>query len=57
MDGNSEVIFINDGSYDASLEILIKLRLSHPEIKIISLSRNFGHRYISDVFSSHYPTW
>lgn len=44
LDGSNEVIFINDGSYDASLELLIKLSLSHPEIKIISFSRNFGHQ-------------
>ncbi|OYD93529.1 glycosyltransferase [Nostoc sp. 'Peltigera membranacea cyanobiont' 213] len=44
LDGNSEVIFINDGSYDDSLEILIQIRLSHPEVKIINFSRNFGHQ-------------
>lgn len=44
LDGSNEVIFINDGSYDASLELLIKLSLSHPEVKIISFSRNFGHQ-------------
>lgn len=44
LDGYSEVIFINDGSFDTSLEILTKLSLENPEVKVISLSRNFGHQ-------------
>jgi dolichol-phosphate mannosyltransferase len=44
LDGSCEVIFINDGSVDASLELLEELSSKHPEIKIISLSRNFGHQ-------------
>lgn len=42
--GNKEVIFINDGSTDSSLDLLIELRLQYPEIKIINFSRNFGHQ-------------
>jgi len=44
LDGDTEVIFINDGSYDSSLELLINLNHAHPEVKIISFSRNFGHQ-------------
>lgn len=44
LDGDSEVIFINDGSYDASWEILSELNRKYPEIKAINLSRNFGHQ-------------
>lgn len=44
LEGSSEVIFINDGSKDSSLEILIELNQKYPEIKIINLSRNFGHQ-------------
>ncbi|MDY6806263.1 MAG: glycosyltransferase family 2 protein, partial [Cyanobacteriota bacterium] len=44
LDGSCEVIFIDDGSVDASLELLEELSGKHPEIKIISLSRNFGHQ-------------
>lgn len=40
----TEVIFINDGSFDASLEILTKLSIENPEVKVISFSRNFGHQ-------------
>ncbi|HIK12345.1 MAG TPA: glycosyltransferase family 2 protein [Oscillatoriaceae cyanobacterium M33_DOE_052] len=44
LDGDTEVIFVNDGSYDSSLDILTQLAQQHPEIKVIALSRNFGHQ-------------
>jgi len=44
LDDFSEVIFVNDGSFDASLEILTKLSRANPEVKVLSLSRNFGHQ-------------
>lgn len=37
-----EIIFVNDGSTDNSLNKLIELKLSGAEIKIINLTRNFG---------------
>ena len=37
-----EVIFVDDGSSDGTLEILLDLREKNPNIKIISFSRNFG---------------
>jgi len=37
-----EVIFIDDGSSDGTLEILLDLRERNPNVKIISFSRNFG---------------
>jgi len=37
-----EVIFVDDGSSDGSLEILLDLRDKNPNFKIISFSRNFG---------------
>ena len=37
-----EIIFINDGSYDNSNSILIEIAQNQSEIKIITLSRNFG---------------
>jgi glycosyltransferase involved in cell wall biosynthesis len=39
-----EVIYINDGSTDASVKILKGLSESHTEIKYIDFSRNFGHQ-------------
>jgi glycosyltransferase involved in cell wall biosynthesis len=38
----SEIIFVNDGSIDATLEILLGLKAEYPIINIIDLSRNFG---------------
>lgn len=38
-----EIIFVNDGSPDNSGELLLQARHSNPRIKIITLSRNFGH--------------
>jgi putative glycosyltransferase len=38
-----EMIFVNDGSPDGSMQRLIQARLENPRIKIVDLSRNFGH--------------
>ena len=38
-----EIIFVNDGSTDASQNILEKLRIKNNCLKIIKLRRNFGH--------------
>jgi polyisoprenyl-phosphate glycosyltransferase len=44
-DKNSfELIFVNDGSTDQTLNILIEFSHKDPEIKIIDFSRNFGHQ-------------
>jgi len=37
-----EIIFINDGSTDDSLNTLLKIKKSNNNIRILSLSRNFG---------------
>ena len=39
-----EIIFINDGSKDKTLELLEKISLKDKNVKIISFSRNFGHQ-------------
>lgn len=41
---NHEILFINDGSTDATLEKLLEARKHSSRIKIIDLSRNFGHQ-------------
>ena len=37
-----EVIFVDDGSSDGTLEILLDLRERNPNVKVISFTRNFG---------------
>ena len=39
-----EIIFINDGSKDKTLEILEGIAKNDKNVKIISFSRNFGHQ-------------
>lgn len=39
-----EIIFVNDGSKDKTLEILEEISKNERYIKIISFSRNFGHQ-------------
>jgi dolichol-phosphate mannosyltransferase len=39
-----ELICVNDGSRDRSLELLIELHRVDPRVKVIDFSRNFGHQ-------------
>ena len=39
-----EIIFVNDGSQDKTLEILEKIAEDNKNVKVISFSRNFGHQ-------------
>lgn len=38
-----ELVFVNDGSQDGSLEVLKAFAKSDERVKVVSLSRNFGH--------------
>lgn len=39
-----EMICVNDGSSDRSLELLLALRDQDPRVKVLDFSRNFGHQ-------------
>ncbi len=39
-----EIICVNDGSSDRSLELLLALREQDPRVKVLDFSRNFGHQ-------------
>lgn len=41
---NYEILFINDGSTDSTLAKLLEARKRYAKIKIVDLSRNFGHQ-------------
>jgi len=38
-----EIIFIDDGSKDRSVESILSLRVQDPRVKLVQFSRNFGH--------------
>lgn len=44
LDYNFEIIFVNDGSTDNSLNVLDSFYKKDKRIKILDLSRNFGHQ-------------
>ena len=41
--GSYEIIFVNDGSPDRSLAIAMELAKKDPNVRVVELSRNFGH--------------
>ncbi len=43
MSDDYEIVFVNDGSPDNSLEIAVNLFASDVHVRVIDLSRNFGH--------------
>jgi polyisoprenyl-phosphate glycosyltransferase len=44
LDGDAEVILVDDGSFDGSAEVLDDLHRRDPRFKIVRLTRNFGHQ-------------
>lgn len=41
---SSEIVFVNDGSKDRSMELLRSLAKGEPRYRILSFARNFGHQ-------------
>jgi polyisoprenyl-phosphate glycosyltransferase len=50
-----EVVIVDDGSSDASLQQLERLHRQDPHWKVLSFSRNFGHQAAisAGIFYSH----
>jgi dolichol-phosphate mannosyltransferase len=44
LDGEAEVILVDDGSSDSSYELMVAAREKDPRFKLLRLSRNFGHQ-------------
>jgi dolichol-phosphate mannosyltransferase len=44
LDADYEVIFVNDGSTDESSSVLDEMSATDPRLKVLGLSRNFGHQ-------------
>ena len=41
--GDYEILFVDDGSPDESLAVALKVMEKDPHVRVIELSRNFGH--------------
>jgi polyisoprenyl-phosphate glycosyltransferase len=48
-----EIVFVNDGSKDATLEILRGLHEVDKRVKVVDLSRNFGHQIAVSAGLAH----
>ncbi|MEO0399231.1 MAG: glycosyltransferase family 2 protein [Pseudomonadota bacterium] len=48
-----EVVFVNDGSEDATIDAMEALRLRHPNTTIVDLSRNFGKEIATTAGLDH----
>lgn len=44
IENNFEILFVDDGSRDASLEILTQLAQNDARVTVIAFARNFGHQ-------------
>jgi polyisoprenyl-phosphate glycosyltransferase len=44
LDLEFELVYVDDGSSDSSLERLLSLRRADPRVTVLRLSRNFGHQ-------------
>ena len=49
----AEIIYINDGSTDESLEIMKSIVARNQDVRVINLSRNFGHQASITAGLSH----
>jgi glycosyltransferase involved in cell wall biosynthesis len=48
-----ELVAVNDGSSDQTIHILVEWSKADPRIKVLNLSRNFGHQYASTAGVDH----
>ena len=43
-DTDFEIVYVDDGSRDATLDVLRRLQRDDPRVRVLALSRNFGHQ-------------
>ena len=41
--GDYEIVFVNDGSPDNSLDVALDVCRTNPKVRVVDLARNFGH--------------
>lgn len=51
--GEFEIVLVNDGSPDRSLDVALEIRRRNPHVKVIDLARNFGHHKAMMTGLSH----
>ena len=39
-----EIVYVNDGSRDSSLSLLVEIQKQDPRVSVVEFSRNFGHQ-------------
>jgi len=44
LDGEVEIVLVDDGSRDRSLELMRDMHRRDPSVRYVSLARNFGHQ-------------
>lgn len=44
LDGPAEVVFVDDGSTDGTVDLIESLSRDDPRVRLVRLSRNFGHQ-------------
>jgi dolichol-phosphate mannosyltransferase len=44
LDGSAEILFVDDGSRDASFARMMEMSAQDPRFKVLQFSRNFGHQ-------------
>src|SRR5918997_4953847 len=44
LDGETEIVYVDDASFDGSRELLLELQAGDPRCKVIRFARNFGHQ-------------
>lgn len=50
---NHEIVFVDDGSKDATVEKILKLRKADERVKLVSFARNFGHEMANTAGFRH----
>jgi dolichol-phosphate mannosyltransferase len=51
--GALEIIYVDDGSRDATPELLRALQADDPQVRVVYLSRNFGHQFAVTAGLAH----
>jgi dolichol-phosphate mannosyltransferase len=51
--GRAEVVIVNDGSSDHSLELLLDWASQDPRLRVLNLARNFGHQAAASAGLDH----